>query len=256
MVVFAVLGRLDSILLNIKRYINTPKDSFFMKRISSKIFFLSLMMIMLLIKLFDLIFNPNKIFPGRIASFPFIELVMVGILGVLGLLMYKRLGFPDFETVLGRPILLTVSLGLLFSLFLALIDSFAVIGNLSVGYPLSILFYTWGAISTEIILKLFLITFLVWLISIVVFRRKYQEPVFWICAVLASFLVTFGMLGVISNLETPVAPFFLFLIGLIVFSSEIVSFKLFKELGFLSSLIFRFSFYLIWHILWPLVFYG
>ena len=63
---------------------------------SSTKIFLGLIGIMILIKLFDIIFNPNKIFPGRTAVFSWLEIGITLFFGGLGLLCYKKFGLPDF----------------------------------------------------------------------------------------------------------------------------------------------------------------
>jgi len=82
--------------------------------------------------------------------------------------------------------------------------------------------------------------------------------VFWIVATILSLVATFGMLSAFSNPEIPLNmpnPFLFALMGVLVLTSELGAFKLLKKYGFLSSLIFRLSFYSIWHIIWPFIFY-
>ena len=215
----------------------------------------SLIGLMVLIKIFDLVFNPNKIFPGRIAVFPWLEILITLVLGIIGLFLYKKTRLPGFEEIRKRKaIIISIGAGLGFSILLVIIDAFARIGDISVGWPLSIIFYIWGSISTEIIFRLFAISLIVWLFSNVIFRKKHNTQIYWIGSAILSLIVVASMvMGLMQIANLSILT--LLLIGIIVIISELASFKLLRKYGFLSNLVFRMSFYLIWHILWPVVFY-
>ncbi len=232
-----------------------------MNNFKSKNIFLALVTVMILIKLFDLIFNPNKVFPGRVAVFSWVEILVVLILGIIGLLLYKKIKLPKFDNKKirqSKTLLYSIGFGLVFSTILVIIDFFAKIGDISVGLPLAPLFYIWGAISSEVIFRLFGISLFIWLFGNIILKKKYKEKVYWIGAIVLSLLATTTMLSAFSNpsiiINKP-STFLLTLFGLVTFLTEMFAFKLLKKYGFLSNLIFRLSFYLVWHIIWPLAFY-
>ncbi len=216
---------------------------------------------MIIIKLFDLIFNPNKVFPGRTAVFSFLEILIVLFFGGIGLLCYKKIGLPEFlnkKFKTKKAILISIGLGLGFALLFAIYDSIAKIGDMSVGLPISILFYIWGAIASESIFRLFAIGCFSWFFGNLILRKKYNKQVYWILAVIFSGIAVFSMLSAFSIPDVPLNrpnDSLFIVLGCLVFVSELAAFKLLKKYGFLSPLIFRLSFYLIWHMIWPVVFY-
>jgi len=118
--------------------------------------------------------------------------------------------------------------------------------------PLSIPFYAYGAILLEIILRLFAITFLVWLFSNVLLRGTWQTQVFWIAAIIAALYEPLpfmradlasvsGLSVAIVLLEWAIQPLFL---------ANVITGWLFRKYGFLAALVMRLSFYLVWHIIY------
>ena len=223
--------------------------------------FIGFVIVMILIKIVDIIFNPNKIFAGRIEMFPWQEILLVLILGGLGLWGYKQINLPKFlnEKFKTKKALWTsIGLGLGFAIIFVIYDSFVRIGNISVGLPISILFYIWGAIVSESIYRLFAIGFFGWIFGNLIFKRRYNKQIYWILAIIFSGIAAFSMLAAFSLPGVPLvkpSTFLFILLGGLVFISELVSFNLLKKYGFLSSLLFRLSFYSIWYIIWPVIFY-
>lgn len=214
--------------------------------------------IMIIIKLFEIIFNPNNIFPGRTASFSIIEIIITLIFGIMGIFLYNKIELPPFwnEKIKRNNIfLLSIGYGVAFAILFTLYDSFAKIGDISVGLPIALLFYIWGAISSEVIFRLFGIGLLTW-VGYLFFKKR--EIVFWTSASILSFIAAAGMLSAFSNPDIPLTKpnnFLFIVLGALVFSSEMFAFKLLKKYGFISNLLFRLGFYSIWHILWPILFY-
>jgi len=223
--------------------------------------FLILIAVMILIKIFDLVFNPNKVFFGRTAVFSWIEILIIFALGILGLFFYNKVGLLKFlnkEIKKKKTILTSIGLGLGFSLVFVIYDLFVKIGNINVGLPTGIFFYIWGAISTETIFRIFAIGIFSWLIGNLILKKKYNKQVYWIIAIILSLVAAFSMTSAFSNPEIPLNPtpnILILVLGALVFASELTAFKLLKKYGFLSPLIFRLSFYSIWHIIWPVIFY-
>jgi len=223
--------------------------------------FLALVGFMILIKFFDLIFDPNKIFPGRVAIFSWIEILIVLFFGGLGLICYKKIGLPKFwneKFKTKKSVFSSIGLGLGFALVFVLYDFVARIGDISVGWPLSPVFYIWGAISAEATYRLFAIGCFSWLFGNFILKKRYKVQVYWVFAIIFSGIAVFSMLSAFSIPEVPLVKpsMCLFvLLGGLVFVSEMVAFKLMKVYGFLSNLIFRLSFYSVWHVAWPIIIY-
>ena len=219
---------------------------------------------MLLIKIMaDSYLVPNSQGP-RQAVFPVGEIAVVALLGMIGTYFYRLAGFPDVLSIFkNKPKILFFSIisGILFGMVFMVYDFFAVIGNINAPGISGLLFYVWGAISTEVITKLFLASFLIWLLSLV--SRKlglsrisnYSGQMVFI---MLSIVFAAGMLASFSNPAIPLikpSPILFALLGVLVFTAEYLSFRLFNKYGIVSSLFYRFGLCLVWHIIWPLIFY-
>lgn len=222
---------------------------------------MSLVAIMAIIKIYDLILDPNRIYNGRNAVFPLNELIAVFVFGIVGLMMYHRLGLPGFIKGLnkGRVLLLSFTTGLGFAIIFVIFDSFARIGDMSVGLPTGMFFYLWGAISTEVIMRLFAFSFLAYIIGVLFMKGKHEDRVFSVVASIISLISAIMMIlaffNPITGLNNP-GNIMLGILGILVFVSELYAFSLFKKYGLVSTLIYRIGFYLVWHILWPIVAYS
>ncbi len=222
---------------------------------------LTLFFIMFIIKLFDVFFSPNHIYPGRIASFSWIEILAVFTLGYIGLAISRRIKLLEVfnekeskKNTLLFPFLIGLGLGVVFISF----DFVFKIGDINVGWPLSGPFYLWGAISQEIISHFFPVLLLTWGISALFFRNKYKNKIYWAIAFLLGLAGSIGMISAFNNPNIPLNESFNFVpyvIGLMVFIGELVIFKILKKYGLISAIFTRLGFYMIWHIIWPIVFY-
>ncbi|NPV50823.1 MAG: hypothetical protein HPY60_06455 [Candidatus Methanofastidiosum sp.] len=223
--------------------------------------FLILIGIMLVIKLFDIIFSPNHIYPGRIASFSWIEIALAFILGYIGIRISDKVGIPsmwDPKVSNKNRFLLPIVVGILIGVIFITFDYYAKIGNMSVGFPLSILFYLWGGIYSEAVLHLFPVTLLVFLFSSKLLKGRYNKEVYWIFSVLLGLTSAFGMVMAFSIPGVPIhasSVYVIYSIGFLIFITELTVLYILRKYGFLSAISTRLSFYLIWHIIWPLIFY-
>lgn len=115
--------------------------------------------------------------------------------------------------------------------------------------PWSIPFYAYGATLLEILLRLFAVTLLVWLISNLILRGKWQVQVFWVAAVIAALYEPLPQLTNAFNTGGVLAA-----LGVIVaaplFAGNIVAAYLYRKYGFLAALTMRLSFYVLWHIIY------
>jgi hypothetical protein len=123
-------------------------------------------------------------------------------------------------------------------------------GQIHVPFPTSLLYYTYGAIQTEVLFHLFLIPFFMWLISSLLLKGRREGQVFWGVAIVLSLLEPLaqvgGALGMGVLAGTPAVT-----IGLMfatIYGVNLVSAYFFRRFGFLAPLTARLSLYLVWHI--------
>ena len=185
------------------------------------------------------------------------SLIVVGAAGWLGLFLSRRTGFPEWWdpriSARGRLLLpagIGLGAGILF-LVVERLTNFEQIALASTGqasinvpFPGSLLFYPAGAIIAEILYRLAPLPLLLWLISNVVLRHRFQRQVFWVLAVLVSLLEP----------ASQVMPFqghagLLVLLTSAIFAINLLEVWLFRRFGFLAPLTLRLAYYLVWHII-------
>jgi hypothetical protein len=115
--------------------------------------------------------------------------------------------------------------------------------TINVRFPESILFYSGGAVVVESLYRLIAITLPLWLIVTVILRGRGQAPVFWTVALLTSLIEANGQMSLVAG--HPVVMLFM---GVGMYGLNIVEALLFRRHGFLAPLVFRCSFYLVWHV--------
>jgi hypothetical protein len=201
--------------------------------------------------------------PAQAAVFEWKFLAIWTASGLLGVLLADRTGFPpawgDRGTNARRvwlPLVLGVALGVV-----AIITDLATgwtqvvadkmhLPSIHIDFPASALIYPGGAIIVEVIYRLLLIPLLLWLISGVILRGRQEERVFWVLAVLTSLLEPLSQdLREMLNGPSRLAFVCVFVED---YALNFGQAWLFRRLGFLSSVLLRVFFYLIWHVLWGL----
>jgi hypothetical protein len=118
--------------------------------------------------------------------------------------------------------------------------------------PLSILFYSYGAILLEILLRLFAVTLITWFLYRVVFRGRWQTLAFGIAAVVAAFYEPMPRVQEELATAPPIAVPKIFVDWATepLFLANVLSGYLYRKYGFLAPLLMRLSHYLVWHILY------
>jgi len=171
-----------------------------MKRLSGSLkIFLGLLAFLVLVKLLFLAVPVQFPVAGQEGAFSWLTLTAIALMGFVGVALSRRTGFPDMwdAKVSKRQMFLVPCLvGLVYGLFTVVplllgeayrLHPHALGAEAHVKFPLSIPFYTYGAIFLEILLRLFPIPLLVWLISNVLLRGRWQTHVFWLAAVIMAF---------------------------------------------------------------------
>jgi len=221
--------------------------------ISTRIYF-GLIAFMIAVKVMFILFP--TVFPGadQEGAFSWLTILAIAVMGFIGLLLARRTGFPDLwdSRVSHRQrFLIPALIGFIYGVVTVIID----LRNPSpvhLKLPLSIPFYTYGALLLEIMLRLFAIPVLVWLFSNLILRGRWQTKVFWLAAIIAALyeplphlkeqLLGVSGLGILAVLiKWAIEPLFL---------ANVITGWLFRKYGFLAALIMRLSFYLVWHIIY------
>lgn len=119
---------------------------------------------------------------------------------------------------------------------------------LHVPWPWSIPFYAFGAVFLEFLLRLGALSILVWLIHVVVLRRRHFVPVFWVVnCLVALYEILPATLAHVANgnwiavAATPLEP---------LYWSNVFEGWLLLRFGWFTPIVFRIAFYLVWHVVY------
>jgi hypothetical protein len=117
-----------------------------------------------------------------------------------------------------------------------------------VPWPWSVPFYTFGAIFLEFLLRLGALCILVWLIHVVAFRRRLPRVVFWVVNIfVASYEIQPTLLESLDAGDwtaVALAPFSP------LYWTNVFEGWLLLRYGWLSPIVFRLAFYLVWHVIY------
>jgi hypothetical protein len=207
------------------------------------------------------------------AVFSWPVILIFSLLGLVGVWLADRTGFmPALDPRVsnrqryGIPLLVGGGIGALASLldlvtkgtqFLA--ENMGV-ESFNTDYPLSLFVYTSGTVIVESLFRLFPFPVLLWLISYVVLKKRWQEPTFWTLAILLSLMEPlFQLIGQMTpEVMANFWPFFvaLFLPFLLTnYPMGIAQAYVFRRFGFLASFTLRMGYYIIWHIVYGSLIY-
>lgn len=203
----------------------------------------------------DLFFPYAFAAPDQAALFQWASLAAISVAGLIGVVLSRRTGFPEAwdERISNRQrILIPVLLGLAFSVipvvldsathYTRLIDARHGLAQQYTGFIPMLLGFTGGAIIVEVVYRLLPIPLLLWLFSLIL-KRKGQERIFWILAVLTSAiepLTSIQDMQVIPGLVMPV-------VAANIYAFNFAQAAMFRKYGFLAAILVRAAFYVVWH---------
>jgi hypothetical protein len=182
-------------------------------------------------------------------------IIIVAMLGWIGVILSPKTGFPEMcnPQISNRqrfwfPVLGGIGLGVGMFLF----DVFQPLGSeAQTKFPDSLVIFSFAGLIEEIIIHLFLTTLLIWLISGLLLKGRYQEPIFWVVAAGGAVLY---WLAQVQAIRTYFPEQFSIGLGAQVFLVIVVTITagayVFRKGGFLAALSLRYGFYLVWHIIW------
>jgi hypothetical protein len=193
-------------------------------------------------------------------------LIVYGGLGYLGWRLSLRLGFADIwdRQVSNKkrfliPALIGLGLGLCFIGVDQLVSAYSDLGSLPhPPFPTSLVASIVAGIGEEIIFRLFFISFWVWLISHVILKRRHQNLVFWIFAVLSALAFAGAHLPSVMMLYgfSSIADIPPLLVGEILLLNGLLSMPAAWQLrqnGLLAAIGIHFWTDVIWHVVWGAV---
>ena len=208
--------------------------------------------------LFD--FYPGD-FPvkGQAEAFTWPIVGAIILIGWLGLLAERSLRLPDAFADPRRErrgLILATATGLAYGVLTIVMDRLDPAGgnplNLAewahVPWPWSLPFYTFGAIFLELLLRLGALCILVWLIHVVLLRRRWLMPVFWaVNAVVAFYEIMPATMeeaargNWLAVATTPIEP---------LYWTNVFEGWLLLRFGWFAPIVFRLAFYLAWHVVY------
>jgi hypothetical protein len=224
-----------------------------MKRLltPSTFVFVGLVLTLVGIKLlFD--FYPGD-FPHRSQAQAFTWPLVGGMIlfALCGLFCERAAGLPDPFSDMARErrgLVIAVVTGALYGLITINMDMHAPTRQPHMALPWSIPFYTFGAIFLEFFLRLGALCILFWFLHVVVFRRRFRLPLFWlVAAVVALYEVSLPMTEEFSSGQWGRG---MMLLAGPLYLSNVFEGWLLLRYGWFSPFVFRLSFYLFWHILY------
>ena len=200
---------------------------------------------------------------GQAEAFTWPLVSGVILIGLFGLLADRSLSaegrFPEPFTDGGRDrraLLIATATGAIYGLISIAGDlgspgtgnPLALIKWPHVPWPWSIPFYNFGAIFLEVLLRLGALCIFVWVIHVVLLRRHWLMPVFWVVnLIVASYEILPIVLAsvAIGNWRAvalaPLAPLY--------WTNVFEGWLLFRY-GWVWPIIFRLTFYLVWHVIY------
>jgi Type II CAAX prenyl endopeptidase Rce1-like len=194
-----------------------------------------------------------------------IVLVLYGGLGWLGLLLSRKLALPEIwdASVSSQqrfviPALVGLGTAMFFILADLLFSPINGIGRLThPPFPTSIVASISAGIGEEIMFRLFFISFWTWLVSQVIFRARWQAPVYAVFSFLSAIAFSMAHLPALMFLQGwsdfSQVPAVLFVeIFLLNGTLSLLAAYCFKKYGFLAPVGVHFWTDIIWHALWGL----
>lgn len=186
---------------------------------------------------------------------PWWQVILVAVLGLIGVILSPKAGFPEMwdpkisnKLRFWVPALVGIGVGLVMVLF----DLVQPLGSQAqTKFPDSLIVFLLAGLIEEIIVHLFLTTSVIWLISGLILRGRYQQVVFWVVAAGGGLLYWFLQINAIMtyfpeqfSAALAVQTF------LVIMVTITAGAYFFRKGGFLAALSLRYGFYLVWHIIW------
>lgn len=225
---------------------------------ASYVVWLSLSAYLLLVKLVLERFLPQAFAdPAQAGPFAWPALGVVGGLGLAGVWLSRRTGFPEaWDARLGParqalfPLLAGATLGVVMAAtdqvtgFTAIQKAARGISQQWTGYAPMFLIFTAAPIILEVIFRLLLIPLALWLVTGRLMKGRGQSATFWVLAALTSALEPFMMTPDLQVLPGGLWAW----LATLQFSTNLTQATFFRRYGFLAAILVRVGFYMVWHV--------
>ena len=183
-----------------------------------------------------------------------ISIPFYSILGYLGLRIFEEdAGFPDMleeEISNTKRLLIPLILGVIFAIGAILFDMLNPYKVPRLPIPISIPYWIFVAIFDEFFWRLFLLTFLIWLISHVIKDDEKQEKIFWFVVVLEAVLYMLLQTSMFIQNVGPITPVLFLQIILIGGGFTVIACYCYRKGGFLAVMVLRLTQYMLYHVLY------
>jgi len=199
--------------------------------------------------------------PTQAAVFEWKFIGLWTLAGLIGVTLSVRTGFPPLWNAAipkTRRLLFPILLGVGFGVIAVATDVLTGwtdivarkmgLTSIHIDWPASLIIYPGGAIIVDVIYRLLPIPLLLWLVSNLVLRGRGQVATFWMIAALTSFLEPWGDLGLWKHGAAMTTAVFAQDYAL-----NLTQAYLFRRSGFVSSVMLRIAFYMIWHVAYGLL---
>jgi hypothetical protein len=207
---------------------------------------------------------------GQESLFSWTTLGVITVLGLIGVWCAARTGFPaawdgrvSARQRLLVPVLVGAGLGVLAIGLDLLTDGSDAVARVTeepsfnIDFPGSLLAYSGGGIIVDTEYRLFIVPFLLWLISTVALKGRGQERTFWVLAVVATlFEPVLQGVGLTIMGQGEITPLMLGAYMVTAIPHNFAQVLLFRRSGLLASILVRQSYYLVWHILYGNLLYS
>jgi hypothetical protein len=156
-----------------------------------------------------------------------------------------------FGETLGVPLLVGVVLGVAlaladrFSHYAALQAQALGVPTLAVPMPQALWLYALAAVCAAVLYQAFLLPFGVWLFSVLLLGRRWQQAAFWLVAVATALLEASAWVNRLSLRAQPA----LWGIAAAAFALNLIGAWWFRKSGLLAAIAVRLSARLVWHII-------
>lgn len=213
-------------------------------------------LIVILIAAWIAVDPPDFAHPSQAAALRLTVLAPILLLGALGVYLSIRsrmtpdpLGAPRA----GHPVTAAVGSGIILGLiavgldlitdFSGLIAQRLGIDSIHIDFPDSVFVYLAGAVVVECLYRLIPISIIYFLVARLVLRGRGEGGVFWVLAVLTSFVEPLSQAGLAGERAL------IWLLCAVIFAFNLVEALLWRRYGWISLLLSRLTFYLIWHVM-------
>jgi uncharacterized membrane protein YidH (DUF202 family) len=220
----------------------------------STLAFLATGLVLVAIKLLFDLYPGDYPVRGQAAAFTWPLVGAILLIGLFGLFAERALRFPDAFADMRRErrgLALAALTGLAYGALTIVLPGSNPLGLAEwphVAWPWSLPVYTFGAIFLEFLLRLGALCIFVWLIHVVILRRRWLMPVFWAVNLIVAFYeimpITMAQIAHgdwFAVAATPLQP---------LYWTNVFEGWLLLRFGWFAPIVFRLAFYLIWHIVY------